>query len=159
GEWHLSPDALGEVLTSRTRAIVVVAPNNPTGSYLKRQEVAALVELCARRGLALISDEVFADYAHAPDPRRVVSLAEAGPALVFALGGLSKSCGLPQLKLGWIAACGPPALRDEALARLEIVADTYLSVSTPVQRAAPSLLRRLPELQAPIAARVAANLA
>jgi len=159
GEWHLSPAALAEALTPQTRAIVAVHPNNPTGSYLKQQEVGPLLELCARRGLALVSDEVFADYAHGADPRRVPSLAQDGPALVFALGGLSKSCGLPQLKLGWIAVCGPPALREEALARLEIVADTYLSVGSPVQHAAPSLLQRLPELQAPIAARVAANLA
>lgn len=159
GEWHFDLPALEASLPARTRALVLVNPNNPTGSYLKRDEAERLFALCAARGLALVSDEVFADYAFAPDPRRLASLARDGPALCFSLGGLSKSCGLPQLKLGWIAVSGPPALRDEALARLEIVADTYLSVSTPVQHAAPRLLARLSELQAPIAERVTRNLA
>jgi hypothetical protein len=158
GDWHLVGSALAQAVTPHTRAVVVVHPNNPTGSFLKREEAEALQALCAQRGLAVISDEVFADFAFAPDPRRVASLAGDGPALTFALGGLSKSCGLPQLKLGWIAVGGPPGLREEALARLEIVADTYLSVGTPVQRAAPALIERLPELQAPVAARVARNL-
>jgi alanine-synthesizing transaminase len=158
GEWHLPAGAVESALTPRARAVVVVSPNNPTGSFLKRDEAAALAELCARRGLALVADEVFADYAFADDPRRAPSLAADGPALAFALGGLSKSCGLPQLKLGWIAASGPPPLRDAALARLEVVADTYLSVGTPVQVAAPVLLGRRAELQAPIAERVRSNL-
>jgi aspartate/methionine/tyrosine aminotransferase len=154
GEWHLSVAALAEAVTPRTRAVVVVHPNNPTGSYLKRDEAHGLLALCAERGLALVADEVFADYALRDDPRRASSAAEEGPALAFALGGLSKSCALPQLKLGWIVASGPRRLRDEALARLEIVADTYLSVSTPVQHAAPAILARLPELQRPIAERL-----
>jgi hypothetical protein len=158
GEWHLDLPALEAGLPARARALVLVNPNNPTGSYLKRDEAERLFALCAARGLALVCDEVFADYAFAPDPRRLASVAADGPALAFSLGGLSKSCGLPQLKLGWIAVSGPPALRDEALARLEIVADTYLSVSTPVQHAAPRLLARLSELQAPIVARVTRNL-
>ena len=158
GEWHLSVDALERGLTERTRAVVVVNPNNPTGSYLKREEAARLFELCASRGLAVISDEVFADYAFAPDPRRQESLVADGSCLAFSLGGLSKSCGLPQLKLGWIAVSGPPPLRREASARLEVIADTFLSVGTPVQRALPRLLARRPELQAPIMARVRANL-
>jgi aspartate/methionine/tyrosine aminotransferase len=158
GEWHLPVASLDEWVTPRTRAIVLVNPGNPTGSYLKTDEAAALGELAARRGLALISDEVFADYAFSDDPRRAASLAAPDPpALAFSLGGLSKSCGLPQVKLGWIAVSGPRERREEALARLEIVADTYLSVSTPAQRAAPAWLARLPALQAPIAARVRAN--
>ena len=157
GEWHLSLDAVREAVTPRTRAVVVVSPNNPTGSYLKRAEADELLALCAERELAVVSDEVFADYAFASDPRRVASLAGDGPALAFSLGGLSKSCGLPQLKLAWIAVSGPERLRTPALARLEVVADTYLSISTPVQRAAPALLARRPELQRPIAERVAAN--
>jgi len=159
GEWHVIASAVEAALTPRTRAVVVVSPNNPTGSCLKRDEAEALQALCARKGLCLVADEVFADYVFGPDPRRLPSVAADGPALAFALGGLSKSCGLPQLKLGWVAVSGPPALRDEAMARLELVADTFLSVGTPVQRAAPSLLARLPELQAPIAARVKSNLA
>jgi alanine-synthesizing transaminase len=157
GEWHLSAEAVAESVAPRTRAVVVVSPNNPTGSYLKRAEADALLALCAERGLAVIADEVFADYAFGPDPRRLASLAEDGPALAFALGGLSKSCGLPQLKLAWIAASGPERWRAPARARLEVVADTYLSVSTPVQRAASALLARRSELQAPIAGRVAEN--
>jgi hypothetical protein len=157
GEWHLLADDLARCLTPRTRAVVLVHPNNPTGSYLKRDEGEALLALCAPHDLAVVSDEVFADYAFRHDARRVPSLADDGPALAFALGGLSKSCGLPQLKLAWIAVAGPRALRDEALARLEILGDTYLSVGTPVQRGAPALLARLPELQAPVAARVLGN--
>jgi aspartate/methionine/tyrosine aminotransferase len=158
GEWHVDTAALARAAAPRTRAIVAVNPNNPTGSYVKREEAARIREIAAAAGAALISDEVFADYALRDDPRRAACLAGPGPALVFCLGGLSKSCGLPQLKLGWIAASGPPAARDEALARLEVVADTYLSVGTPVQRALPRLLAWLPVLQAPIAARVAGNL-
>jgi alanine-synthesizing transaminase len=157
GEWHLDLATLRAAVTPRTRVVVVVNPANPTGQYLKSHELAALVELCAERDLALVADEVFADYAWTEDPRRVTSLAGDGPALAFSLGGLSKSCGLPQLKLAWIAVGGPEARRIEAQARLEIVADTFLSVSTPVQVAAPNLLRRLPELQAPIRGRLRQN--
>lgn len=157
GQWHLSVDAVREALTARTRAVVVVSPNNPTGSYLKRAEAEALLALCGERGLAVVSDEVFADYAFAPDPRRVASLAGDGDALAFSLGGLSKSCGLPQVKLAWIAVSGPEQWRAPAIERLEVVADTYLSVSTPVQRAAGALLGRREELRRPIAERVAAN--
>jgi alanine-synthesizing transaminase len=157
GEWHADLPALAQAVTPRTRAIVVVNPNNPTGSYIKRDEAARIQEVAASAGAAVISDEVFADYALRADARRVDCLAGGGPALVFCLGGISKSCGLPQLKLGWIAVSGPAALRDEALARLEVVADTYLSVGTPVQRALPGILARRPELQAPIAARVGEN--
>jgi hypothetical protein len=159
GEWHVDVGALRRALGPRTRAVVVVSPHNPTGHCLKRDERDALQDLCAGRGLALVSDEVFADYTFRDDSRRAGSLAHDGPALAFALGGLSKSCGLPQLKLAWTAVTGPEALRRDALARLEVVADTYLSVSTPVQVAAPGLLARREELAAPIRARLRANLA
>lgn len=158
GEWHLPVDALEEAATPRTRAVVVVSPNNPTGSFLEREEAQRLRHLCAARGWALLSDEVFADYALKDDPRRPPSMAEDSAALTFSLGGLSKSCGLPQLKLAWIAVAGPAELRGEALARLDVVADTYLSVSTPVQLAAPALLARAGDLRRPIADRVQANL-
>jgi alanine-synthesizing transaminase len=158
GEWHLDTAALRSALGPRTRAIVVVNPNNPTGAYLKRDERDALLALCAERGVALVSDEVFADFALGDDPRRVASVARDGPALTFALGGLSKSCGLPQLKLAWTAVTGPEGLVRDALARLEVVADTYLSVSTPVQLGAPELLARREELQAPIRERIHCNL-
>jgi len=158
GAWHLDVGAVEAEVGPRTRAVVVVNPNNPTGAFLHADELLALQELCARRSLALVSDEVFADFAFAPGRDRVGSVAGDSPCLAFAMGGLSKSCGLPQLKLAWTAVSGPPALRDDALARLEVVADTFLSVSTPVQVAAPALLARREELQRPIAARVRANL-
>jgi len=137
---------------------VVVSPNNPTGAFLKRDELLATTAFAAERGLALVADEVFADYAFAEDPRRAPSVAGDGPALAFALGGLSKSCALPQLKLAWCAIAGPLALRREAWARLEVVADTYLSASTPVQHAAPAILARREELQSPVRTRLAENL-
>ncbi len=158
GAWHLDLAALRASVSPRTRAVVIVSPNTPTGAFLKRDERMALEELCAERSLALVSDEVFADFAFGEDGRRQGSVASAEGALAFALGGLSKSCGLPQLKLAWTAVAGPVALRREALARLEVIADSYLSVSTPVQVAAPELLARREELQAPIRLRTAANL-
>jgi hypothetical protein len=157
GQWHLDLPALRKAVSPRTRAAVVVSPGNPTGQYLKAEDLRGLLSLCAEHRLALVSDEVFADFPEADDPDRVTSVAGDGPALAFALGGLSKSCGLPQLKLAWIGAFGPEAARREALARLELVADTFLSVSTPVQVAAPALLARLPELQAPLRGRVDRN--
>ncbi|HXY38844.1 MAG TPA: pyridoxal phosphate-dependent aminotransferase [Vicinamibacteria bacterium] len=158
GEWHLDLSALRSAVSERTRAVVIVNPNNPTGVFLKKDERLALEELCAERSLALVSDEVFADFGFGQDARREGSLASAERALAFALGGLSKSCALPQLKLAWMAVAGPAALRRDALARLEVIADSYLSVSTPVQVAAPELLARREELQAPIRVRTAANL-
>ena len=158
GEWHLDLPALHEAITPRTRAIVLVNPNNPTGSYVKREEAAQIRQMAAARSVAIVSDEVFADYGLRPDPRRVGCMIADGPALTFCLGGLSKSCGLPQLKVGWIAVSGPAAVRDEARGRLEVVADTYLSVGTPAQRALAGILARRRELQAPIAARIAGNL-
>jgi alanine-synthesizing transaminase len=158
GTWHLRPSDVAAAVTARTRAVVVVAPNNPTGAYMKKDEWAALARFCGDRGLAVISDEVFADFPLRDDPARVATLAGGGDALTLCLGGLSKSCALPQMKLGWIAASGPPGLRDEALARLELVADTFLSVSTPIQRAAPEILARGAELRRPVAARVIGNL-
>jgi alanine-synthesizing transaminase len=157
GEWPIDLDVLAARISPRTRAIVVVNPNNPTGSFLKKGEAARLRELAAMHDLAVLSDEVFLDYANGPDPRRAGTLVAAEGALTLAMGGLSKSCGLPQLKLGWMVVAGPAALRDEALARLEIIADTYLSVSTPVQRAAPVLLERGAAVREAIAARVRAN--
>jgi alanine-synthesizing transaminase len=176
GAWHLDFASLDEALarvgraatggpSSRARALVVVNPNNPTGSYIKRDELAPLAARCEAHGLAVISDEVFAPYPASTDPAVVAARAPAlaaAPALTeraltFALGGLSKACGLPQLKLGWISVAGPPGLAKEALERLELVADTYLSVGAPVQRAAPRLLALGADARRAIAARVAAN--
>lgn len=157
GAWHLDLAALEAAATSRTRAIVVVNPNNPTGSCLTRAEALALDAFAGARGLAVISDEVFADFLFEPGPGPVPSLAGNGAALTFSMGGLSKSCALPQVKLGWIAVSGPDGLRAEALERLEIVADTYLSVSTPAQHALPALLGHADALQSPVKERLRSN--
>jgi len=138
GEWHLDAHALHP--GPRTRAVLAVSPGNPTGAFLKQDERERLAEVCSRAGCALICDEVFADFALGPDPRRVPTVLAHDDVLAFALSGLSKVCGLPQLKLGWCAACGPEEEVRGALQRLELIADTYLSVSTPVQLAAPALL-------------------
>src|SRR5262245_60286723 len=113
GEWHVDLAALRERASERARMLVVVTPHNPTGAYLKRDELQALEAFCAERSLALVADEVFADFPLRADPRRAGSVAGDGPALAFALGGLSKSCGLPQLKLSWMAVTGPDPLRSD----------------------------------------------
>ncbi len=156
--WSIDADALSRAVTVRTRAIVLVNPNNPTGSFVRRGELETLVALCAERGIALISDEVFADYTLEPDPQRVTSLTGIEGALTFCLSGLSKIAGMPQMKLGWIVIGGPPALRMEAAERIEIIADTYLSVGTPVQHALPSLLAAGENVRRQITARTRQNL-
>ena len=140
GAWAIDLDSTAAALTARTRAIVLVHPNNPTGSFVKRAELDALVRIAAERQIALISDEVFSDYAFAPDAQRAGTLAKENGCLAFSMSGLSKIAGLPQMKLGWIVVSGPSALRTEAFEKLEWIADTYLSVSTPVQCAAAGLL-------------------
>jgi alanine-synthesizing transaminase len=158
GRWRLNLESLEAAVTPRTRAVVAVSPGNPTGAYLKLDERESLECFAAERDIALLSDEVFADFPLSEGPGRAASVARDGPALAFSLGGLSKSCGLPQVKLAWIAVTGPAGPRREALERLEVVADTYLSVSTPVQIAAPTLLGRREELQGPIRERTRQNL-
>lgn len=159
GTWHIDVGEVAAAITPRTRAIILVSPNNPTGSFVKEAEADALRALAAARDLALVSDEVFADFPLRDDPTRARTLGVDGPALTLCLGGLSKACGLPQLKLAWTILAGPSAAVAEARGRLEVVADTYLSVATPIQHAAPALLARLPELQAPLRERVRGNLA
>ena len=141
-----------------TRAVLLVSPNNPTGSYVNAREIDALVGLCRDRGWALIVDEVFADYtldATAP----ITDLAARAEVLTFSMGGASKSLGLPQVKLGWTVVGGPAADREAALEGLELIADTFLSVGTPVQVAAASLLQRGSAVRGAIHARARANLA
>ncbi len=157
GSWSIDFDTLTRSITSRSRAIVLVNPNNPTGSFLKQSELSPLVALCRKHNLALISDEVFADYAFHDDPRLVRSLAGNDEVLTFCLSGLSKVAALPQLKLGWIVTGGPPGDREKAFERLELIADTYLSVSAPVQWGAPALLDLRGPLQRQILGRVVAN--
>jgi alanine-synthesizing transaminase len=152
----LDPDRVEVELGERTRAVVVVSPNNPTGQVASAGQLGELASLCAARGLALVADEVFAEY-HGPGERPPpTALAADGP-LRFALGGLSKSCGLPHFKLGWIAAAGPAGLLEGALARLEHVADSYLGAATPVMAALPRLLEIGAGIRAAIAARVEDN--
>ena len=157
GGWFLDFAALVDRIDGRTRALVVVSPNNPTGALLRHEEAHRLLALCRDRKLALIADEVFADHIFTDAPSRLRSLAGRDEALVFVLGGLSKTCLLPQLKAAWIAASGPADRLDEALARLEVVADTYLSVNTPVQLALPRLLALRDVIRPPLMGRLRAN--
>jgi aspartate/methionine/tyrosine aminotransferase len=157
GVWHVDFDALEKAITPRTRGIVVVNPNNPTGSFLKRAELDVLDALAAERGLAILSDEVFRDYAFGEDAERVSTLAGERRALTFCMSGLSKIAGLPQMKLGWVAVNGPD--REQAMDALELIADTYLSVSTPIQIALPRLLGVSGSILNEIRQRTASNLA
>lgn len=156
--WRPDLDALAAA-PEGCRALVVVHPNNPTGSFILPEDAARLGELCRARGWALIADEVFLPYPLDGGPGSDRSFAATSTCLSFSLGGLSKSIGLPQLKLGWIAVSGPAGELPGALARLEYVADAYLSVSTPVALAAAHLLERGLPVQRAIAGRCRANLA
>lgn len=152
--WQVDVHALEAMLTERTRAVIVVHPNNPTGHFCSRDERAALESLCAERGLALIVDEVFLDYAL--DGRAESFAGADGEALTFVLSGLSKVCALPQMKCSWIAANGRGVV--EAMERLEIVADTFLSMNAPVQHALPVWLAERDGLQEQIRRRMQENL-
>ena len=158
GAWSIDISSVERALTPRTRALLLVSPNNPTGSFVAARELERLAALCASGGVAIIADEVFADYELRPGAAAGAGFAmDCRHALAFSLGGLSKSAGLPQVKLAWIAAGGPDAVVAEALERLEIICDTYLSVSTAVQLAASHLLERAPAIRAQIQSRIAAN--
>jgi hypothetical protein len=159
--WRIDLDALATSLGSglrRPRAIIVVHPNNPTGSFVSREELGCLLKHCKDHALALAADEVFADFAFAPDDKRVVSHAGISEALTFTLSGLSKISALPQMKLAWLVVNGPPDLLSKALARLEVIADTYLSVSVPLALALPTMLESRRSLQPQILERVRTNL-
>ena len=156
GGWFIDFDPLESSIHEKTRAIVVVNPNNPTGSYVKQWELDRLRQLCARHGLALISDEVFSDYNLATAGLR--SLTCVDDVLTFCLGGLSKMVGMPQMKLGWIIAGGQQRVREEALARIDLIADNFLSIGTPVQYALPNLLAARTSVQKQIQERLRANL-
>lgn len=154
GSWHVDVDSLRGAVSARTRAVVTVSPNNPTGSYLKRAELAALASL----RLPIVSDEVFAGYPLKDDPTRASTALEAQGTLVFALGGLSKLAALPQMKLAWIAVGGDAPDVTGAMGRLEVLADAYLSVGTPVQHALPRLLASRGPVERAIRSRTRANL-
>ena len=154
--WQIDFPSLEKAVTPRTRAVVVVHPNNPTGSFISADERATLNSFCRRHGLALIVDEVFLDYPL--DGIARPSFVNNPEVLTFTLSGVSKICGLPQMKLAWIATSGPAHMAVAAMERLEVIADTYLSVSAPVQVAAETLLGQRTTIQPSILERVTCNL-
>jgi alanine-synthesizing transaminase len=156
GAWHIDFAELEKAAGPRTRAIAIVNPNNPTGSYLKKDEWTRLASWASSHGVAILSDEVFSDYAFEGDPDRLTTLAAAEEASVFAMSGLSKIAGLPQMKLGWIVASGPG--HAAALDGLEWIADTFLSVATPIQLALDRLLSATETVRHQIRERTAGNL-
>ena len=161
--WRMDLDSVrGALEAGRVRALVVINPNNPTGSYVRSDERRALVELCARHGCAIIADEVFFGFpveVSAAESGRTSSFVGEAGTLCFVLDGLSKRLGLPQMKLGWIAVSGPAALVEEAEGRLEILADAYLSAGTPVMNALPHLLAASESFARPCRERLVANVA
>lgn len=156
--WQVDLETLARRWKSGVRGVLVVHPNNPTGSYIHKRELGGMIEICRDNGAAIIADEVFADYGFGANAERVVTHAQDLETLAFTLSGLSKISALPQMKLGWIVVSGPRELRTEAQARLEVIADTYLSVSAPVALAAPAWLAHRHTIQTQILERVQSNL-
>ena len=157
GRWEIDLDSVAAA-PADVRAILLVSPNNPTGSYVSRREAEGLAAIARARGWAIVADEVFAEYAlEAQAP--ATEIAHDTGVLSFTLGGASKSLGLPQVKLAWMIVGGPRQERDEALSALELIADTFLSVNTPIQVAAPELFRRSSVIREAIHQRAARNLA
>lgn len=154
--WQIDFHALENAITPRTRGVIVVHPNNPTGHFCKPGEMRKLNEICAKREIALIADEVFLDFA-LKETQPATFAANAG-ALTFTMSGLSKICGLPQMKAAWLIVSGPDPRKPEALARLEVIADTYLSMNAPIQWAMPVLLKQREAFQSQVLARVRENL-
>ena len=155
--WQIDFDSLYKAATARSRAVILVHPNNPTGSYVSASETSALNAFCRDYGLGLIVDEVFLDYGH--DGAMRGSFVTHADALTFTLSGVSKISALPQMKLAWVATSGPEKMVAEAGARLEIIADTYLSMNAPVQLAAPVLLDQRKQIQPILLDRLRVNLA
>ena len=154
--WQIDFHAVRQAITGRTRGVIVVNPNNPTGHFVTKQDLIKLNEICGDRGIAVVADEVFLDFGlgDAKPP----SLVRNQGALTFTMSGLSKISGLPQMKLAWLITSGPKDRKRQALARLEVIADTYLSVSTPVQLAAETFLDFRHRFQKQLMARVEHNL-
>ena len=178
--WQIDFHALEQAITPQTRGVIVVNPNNPTGNFIKPEEMARLNEICSARQLAVIADEVFLDYAHcdaagyrdggyreaAKSPRArggsnkpPASYAANAGALTFTMSGLSKISGLPQMKASWLVTSGAEPLKAQALGRLEVVADTYLSMNSPVQLAVPVFLQQRHGIQKQLMARIRRNAA
>jgi hypothetical protein len=157
GHWHIDLEALSSLVTPRTKAVVLVNPNNPTGSFLKPEERKRLNSLCRKHSLALICDEVFLDYVFQEEGQSALSLVDNKEVLTFILGGISKSLGLPQMKLSWIVVNGPEDAVKESKNRLEVILDTYLSVNTPVQNALSKWLDSQNVIQKEISERLRQN--
>ena len=155
--WHIDLHALKQAITPRSRALIVVHPNNPTGHYTKQEEIGALNALCTEHKMAIVADEVFLDFSLAGATPQ--SFAANPDALTFTMSGISKICGLPQMKFAWLAVSGPERLKRDALSRLELIADTYLSMNAPIQLGAPALLQRRNSFQQQLMTRVRKNLA
>ena len=153
--WQIDFPSLYKAVNHRTRAVVIVHPNNPTGSYISESEARKLNDFCREHDLSLIVDEVFLDYAI--DGCRRQSFAANRETLTFTLSGISKICGLPQMKLSWVVTSGPSTQATVALDRLEIIADTYLSMNAPIQLAAPVLLEQQDGIQVQLFDRVKEN--
>jgi aspartate/methionine/tyrosine aminotransferase len=157
GRWEIDVEGITSA-PDDVRAVLLVSPNNPTGSYVTTREAETLAAICRERGWAIVADEVFAEYAlDAQSPATEIAL--RAKVLSFTLGGASKALGLPQMKLAWTIVHGPVKERIDALSRLELIADTFLSVNTPVQVAASDLFRRAAAIRHAIQARVSRNLA
>lgn len=154
--WHIDLHALKQAITPRTRGIILVHPNNPTGHFTKPEETAQLNNLCAANQMAIIADEVFLDFSLGAAQKSFVANSAA---LTFTMSGISKISGLPQMKFAWLAVNGPQEAKREALARLEMIADTYLSLNAPIQLASPILLQQRTSFQQQLMERVRKNLA
>ena len=155
--WQIDFHSLQQTITPRTRGVIVVNPNNPTGHFCKAVEMEKLNEICSSRQLAIIADEVFLDF-HL-EARRPSSFAANDTSLTFTMSGLSKIAGLPQMKIAWLITSGPEPLKTQALSRLEVIADTFLSMNTPVQLAIPRFLELRHGFQNQLMTRVRRNLA
>ncbi len=173
--WQIDFHAVEQAITPRTRGVIVVNPNNPTGHFVKPEDLATLNEICSTRGMAVVADEVFLDFAYGESSarrevaknsrprgtatRKPASLAVNTGALTFTMSGLSKISGLPQMKAAWLVTSGPEELKTKALERLEVIADTYLSMNAPVQLALPELLQQRHGFQKQVMTRVRRNVA
>jgi len=157
GEWHIDFESLQSTFTDRTRAIVLVHPNNPTGSYLKQNEFELVCAFAAKHHCVVIADEVFGPYDFSSDSNRASVLTSNTSILSFSLNGISKLLGFPQFKLSWIVVRGNSQQTDEAMSRLDIIADTFLSVNTPAQVALPKLFDHSQFIREQIRMRVQSN--
>ena len=157
GIWQIDFESILANCRSETKAIMLVHPNNPTGSFVKKKEFQKILKIAEEKSLALISDEVFSDYSFTDDSERLLSLAVNHEVLTFTLDGISKAFGLPQMKLAWFIANGPKEMLSSALKRLEIICDTYLSVNTPAQAALSSWFQHKEKIQDEIKSRIIQN--